>query len=288
MNRRKFIINSSLTCVALMNLKTFASQFSGLPEEEKLMPVLFVGHGNPMNAIRENEYNKKWKEIAAGITKPKAILCVSAHWETNGTRVTAMAKPPTIHDFGGFPEELFKTEYPAPGAPELAEETKKLVTKTSVISDHEWGLDHGTWSVLLPMFPKADIPVFQLSIDYTKDARWHYELGKELLALRKKGVLIIGSGNIVHNLGLIQWGEKAYDWAVEFDNIIKTLVEKGDHDAVIHYEKLGKSAQLAVPSNEHYLPLLYSLSLKQVNEKISWFNERTSMGSLSMRSLIIS
>lgn len=271
-----------------MNLKTFASQFSGLPEEEKLMPVLFVGHGNPMNAIRENEYNKKWKEIAAGITKPKAILCVSAHWETNGTRVTAMAKPPTIHDFGGFPEELFKTEYPAPGAPELAEETKKLVTKTSVISDHEWGLDHGTWSVLLPMFPKADIPVFQLSIDYTKDARWHYELGKELLALRKKGVLIIGSGNIVHNLGLIQWGEKAYDWAVEFDNIIKTLVEKGDHDAVIHYEKLGKSAQLAVPSNEHYLPLLYSLSLKQVNEKISWFNERTSMGSLSMRSLIIS
>ncbi len=251
------------------------------------MPVLFVGHGNPMNAIELNEYHRSWKKLGKDLPKPKAILCISAHWLTKGTWVTAMERPRTIHDFGGFPDELFAVKYPAPGSPEFAKETQKLIAKTKVQPDLEWGLDHGTWSVLLPMYPEAGIPVFQMSIDYSKPPQYHYELAKELSSLREKGVLIIGSGNIVHNLGMIDWSGKAYDWTIEFDSKIKDFIDGRDHQSIIHYEKLGKIAQLAVPTNDHYLPLLYSLALQEKNEYVSYFNEKYEMGSLSMRSLII-
>jgi 4,5-DOPA dioxygenase extradiol len=261
--------------------------FSNQKFANEIMPVLFVGHGNPMNAIEKNDYHNKWAELGKTLPRPKAILCVSAHWLTKGTQVTAMEKPKIIHDFGGFPQELFDVQYPVNGSPEFAKETQMLITKTKVQSDFEWGLDHGTWSVLLPMFPNADIPVFQLSIDYSQPPQYHYDLSKELTALRKKGVMIIGSGNIVHNLGMIDWGGKAYDWAIEFDEKIKKLIDERDHSAVINYDKLGRIAQLAVPTNDHYLPLLYSLALQEKNETISYFNEKCEMGSMSMRSLII-
>ena len=273
-----------------------ASSFAGSSGEgtEEKMPVLFVGHGNPMNAIEKNEYHNKWTELGKTLPRPKAILCISAHWLSSGTRVTAMEKPKTIHDFGGFPQELFDAQYPAMGSPDLAKETQGLITKTKVQSDFEWGLDHGTWSVLLPMYPKADIPVFQLSIDYTQPPQFHYELAKELSALRKKGVLIIGSGNIVHNLGMIDWSGpngslrgKAFDWAIEFDQKIKNYIDTGDHSSIVNYEKLGSISKLAIPTNEHYLPLLYSLALQEKNDSISYFNEKCEMGSISMRSLKI-
>jgi len=263
----------------MVTLNSFMKTFSDEKFAEAFMPVLFVGHGNPMNAIEKNEYHNKWGELGKSLPKPKAILVVSAHWLTRGTKVTAMEKPKTIHDFGGFPKELFDAQYPVNGSPEFAKKVQSLVTKTKVQSDFEWGLDHGTWSVLLPMFPNADIPVFQLSIDYSQPPQYHYDLAKELSALRKKGVLIIGSGNIVHNLGMIEWGGKAFDWAIEFDTKIKNFIDEKNHDGIIHYEKLGKIAQLAVPTNDHYLPLLYSLALQEKNESISYFNEKFEMGS---------
>ena len=271
----------------MVTLNSFMKSFSDEKPAEEKMPLLFVGHGNPMNAIEKNEYHNSWAELGRTLPKPKAILCVSAHWFINGTKVTAMEKPKTIHDFGGFPQELFDVQYPANGSPEFSKETQTLITKTKVQSDLEWGLDHGTWSVLLPMYPKADIPVFQLSIDYTQPPQFHYDLAKELSALRRKGVLIIGSGNIVHNLGMIDWGGKAYDWAIEFDATIKKFIDDRNHSAIIHYDKLGKIAQLAVPTNDHYLPLLYTLALQEKNETLSYFNEKCEMGSLSMRSLKI-
>jgi 4,5-DOPA dioxygenase extradiol len=202
--------------------------------------------------------------------------------------VTAMEQPKTIHDFGGFPDELFAQQYPAKGSPEFAKETQALITKTKVQSDFEWGLDHGTWSVLLPMFPQADIPVYQLSIDYSKPPQYHYELAKELAELRKRGVLIVGSGNIVHNLRMIDWNGKAFDWAIEFDEKIKKYIDEKNHNDIINYEKLGKLAQLAVPTNDHYLPLLYSLALQDKKDSVKYFNDKCEMGSISMRSLIIS
>lgn len=271
----------------MATLNSFIKDFSEEKPVEEKMPVLFVGHGNPMNAIDKNEFHNKWAELGKTLPKPKAILVVSAHWLTKGTKVTAMEKPKTIHDFGGFPDELFAQQYPVSGSPELAKETQLLVTKTKVQSDFEWGLDHGTWSVLLPMYPKADIPVFQLSIDYSQPSQYHYELAKELSALRKKGVLIIGSGNIVHNLGMVNRNGKPYDWAIEFDEKIKKLIDEQNHSAVINYEKLGSIAKLAVPTNDHFLPLLYSLALQEKNEAVSYFNEKIDLGSASMRSLII-
>ena len=271
----------------MVTLNSFMKIFSEEKSSEQIMPVLFVGHGNPMNAIEKNEFHNSWVELGKNIPKPKAILCVSAHWLTSGTKVTAMEKPKTIHDFGGFPQELFDVEYPAQGSSEFVKETQSLITKTKVQSDFEWGLDHGTWSVLMPMFPNADVPVFQLSIDYSKPPQYHYALAKELAALRKKGVLIIGSGNIVHNLGKIDWSGKSYDWTIEFDAKIKKFIDDGNHQGVIQYEKLGTIAQLAVPTNDHYLPLLYSLALQEKNENISYFNEKCEMGSISMRSLKI-
>lgn len=287
MKRRDFVRSASaLTALSFMDLKAFAGMMSELPAQEASMPVLFAGHGSPMNAIEDNEFTRGWKAAAAKLPTPKAILCVSAHWETKGTQVTAMKMPPTIHDFGGFPEKLFQQQYPAPGSPELAGEIKHLVKKTEIALDEKWGLDHGTWSVIMPMFPKADIPVLQLSIDYTKDAKYHFELAKELAALRKKGVLIVGSGNIVHNLGMMQWKDGAYDWTIEFDTKIKDAILKEDWDSLINYRKFGRAADLSVPSNEHYLPLLYIAALKDSKDKTTFFNEKNTMGSISMRSVV--
>lgn len=251
------------------------------------MPVLFVGHGNPMNAVEENEFSNTWIEIGKTLPVPRAILCISAHWQTKGTKVTAMEKPKTIHDFYGFPKELFDKQYAAPGSPLFAKETQRLIKRTSVELDYEWGLDHGCWSVLSRLFPAAEIPVYQLSLDYTQPPQYHYKLSKELSELRKKGVLIIGSGNIVHNLGMMQWNNSVYDWAKEFDEQIKNCIQRGDHQSVIHYEKLGASAKLAVPTNEHYLPLLYSLALQDSKDPLAFFSEKTVMGSVSMRSVKI-
>jgi 4,5-DOPA dioxygenase extradiol len=204
------------------------------------------------------------------------------------TLVTAMEKPNTIHDFYGFPQELFDARYPAPGAPEVAKETIGMVTKTTIEASQEWGLDHGCWSVLLPMFPKADIPVYQLSLDLNKPPQWHYELALQLKGLREKGVLIVGSGNIVHNLGRMQWNNNAFDWAIEFDTWSKQRIEAGDHQALINYQAKGKIADLSIPTNEHYLPLLYAVALQDKTDNLRFFNEKTMMGSISMRSLILS
>lgn len=284
MNRRSFIKSSSIAFMS-MQLNQFKDQF--VKSGETIMPVLFVGHGNPMNAIEDNEFSKGWAAMGKQLPKPTAILCISAHWLTKGTKVTAMERPETIHDFGGFPQELFDVQYNSPGAPELAGETKKIISKTQIELDYEWGLDHGCWSVLNKMYPAADIPVYQLSIDYYKEPQYHYDLAKQLSELRKKGVLIFGSGNIVHNLRLVKWEDTAYDWAIEFDTKIKEAIEKGDHQSVINYVNLGKAAELSVPTNDHYLPLLYSLALQEKNEPTIFFNEKNTMGSISMRSIKI-
>jgi 4,5-DOPA dioxygenase extradiol len=262
-----------------------------LPEQDVTMPVLFVGHGSPMNALEDNEFTKGWKEAVSKIPKPSAILCVSAHWLTNGTFVTAMKQPKTIHDFGGFPQALFDAQYPAPGSPEVAQEVSELVKSTPVGLDHdEWGLDHGTWSILKQMYPDADIPVLQLSIDYYKPGAWHYELGKELAALRKKGVLIVGSGNMVHNLRMIDFSkqEGGFDWAIEINETFKKLILEGNHDPLKDYKSLGKSAELAIPTPDHYYPLLYMLALQGKKEEARIFNDKPVMGSLTMTSVFIS
>jgi 4,5-DOPA dioxygenase extradiol len=251
------------------------------------MPVLFIGHGSPMNAIELNEFSQSWIEAGRSVPRPKAILCISAHWETDGTFVTAMEQPRTIHDFYGFPEELFEVQYPAPGSPDLARSIRGIVRKTTVHLDHGWGLDHGAWTVLCRMYPDVGIPVIQLSLDRSKEPRFHYELGRELRALRDRGVLIIGSGNIVHNLGMMRWQQGGFDWAVEFDGILKELILTKDHDTLYHYTRLGRAADLGVPTNEHFLPLLYILALQQEGEKVSFFAEKVTLGSISMRSFWI-
>ena len=251
------------------------------------MPVLFIGHGNPMNALEDNAFSRAWKDVAQSLPRPRAVLCISAHWETDGTRVTAMAKPRTIHDFQGFPPELYAKQYPAPGAPEWAEITRKTIRMTRVEPDMEWGLDHGTWAVLCRMFPKADVPVFQLSLDRTQPAAYHYQLGRSLAPLREQGLLIVGSGNMVHNLGLMEWTDQPFDWAVAFDAKLKDLILKRDHEALIRYEDLGPQAKLSIPTNEHYLPLLYALALQDKNEPLSFFAEGMTLGSISMRSVKI-
>jgi 4,5-DOPA dioxygenase extradiol len=254
------------------------------------MPFLFVGHGNPMNAITENRYSKSWAEMGKKLPLPKAILCVSAHWLTNGTAVTMTGNPRTIHDFGGFPDELFKVEYPAPGAPDYAKMAISSVASTRVHEDFEWGLDHGAWSVLKNMYPAANVPVFQMSIDYGKAPRYHYELAKELLSLRNKGVLIVASGNVVHNLGMVSWGdsEKKFDWAVEFDAIVKKSIEENNPQPLLDYQKLGTLATMAHPTNDHYLPLMYTLGLREKTDTFEFFNDSFDLGSISMRSVIFS
>jgi 4,5-DOPA dioxygenase extradiol len=255
-------------------------------------PVLFVGHGSPMNAIEENEFVTGWRNIGNTIPKPDAILCVSAHWETRGTFVTSMEKPKTIHDFGGFPKELFEVQYPAPGSHELAKEIKALIKKTEVGLDEKWGLDHGCWSVVKHLYPNADIPVIQLSLDYFQSPQFHYDLSKELSPLRKKGVLIIGSGNMVHNLGLVSWEKLeepgyGYDWAIEANEKMKKLILSNDHKSLINYKLQGRAFNLAIPTPDHFLPLLYSLALKEENEEIEVFNDKAVAGSLTMTSIKI-
>jgi 4,5-DOPA dioxygenase extradiol len=251
------------------------------------MPILFVGHGSPMNAIEDNEFSRAW--IAAGKALPpvKSILCVSAHWESEGTQVTAMEKPKTIYDFYGFPPELYAKKYPAPGSPELAQRVRDLVKPAAVGLDQAWGLDHGTWSVLTRLFPKADVPVIQLSLDIKKTPQEHYDLGSQLRTLREEGVLIIGSGNIVHNLRILNWDESAYGWAVEFDAKVKQWIVDHDHESIIQYHKQGQQATLAINSAEHYKPLLYALGAGNADEPISFFAEKITLGSISMRSLRI-
>lgn len=267
------------------NSNSHFASLKDLPETE-IQPVMFIGHGSPMNAIEDNLYSQTWKKQAAQIKKPKAILCISAHWLTRGTYLTAMDHPKTIHDFGGFPKELFDAQYPAPGSPEYAKATIELLKNYDARSDFEWGLDHGTWSVLMPMFPLHDIPVYQLSIDYYKPASYHFELAQQLKELRRRGVLVIGSGNIVHNLRQVMLIDTAYDWTIEFDEKIKYLIEQKDFESILHWEKLGESAKLSVPTPDHFYPLIYSLGLIDKKEDIVFFNEYNTMGSISMRSLI--
>jgi 4,5-DOPA dioxygenase extradiol len=262
---------------------------AALEKRDARMPVLFVGHGSPMNAVQDNAFSRTWTEVGASLARPDAVLCVSAHWETDGVKVTAMDRPPTIHDFYGFPDVLTTKQYPAPGSPELARLTRERVTTTTVALDQAWGLDHGTWSVLARMFPRADIPVIQLSLNRTQGPAWHYELAKELKPLRERGVLVVGSGNIVHNLRRLsrQLPDAGFDWAVEFDTRIKDFVDKNDHRGVVEYAALGTAARLAVPTNEHFLPLLYALALKDEADRVTYFNDRLTMGGISMRSLLI-
>ena len=289
MQRRIFIKNSLLSLVAMNNLNDLKNLSNRFTSHQTKMPLLFVGHGNPMNAIEDNEYSNKWKTLSGELPKPQAILCISAHWETRGTFVTAMQKPKTIHDFGGFPKELFNVAYPANGNPTLAKEIKDEVKKTEIHLDESWGLDHGCWSVIKQMYPNADVPVIQLSIDYTKPAQYHYDLAKELASLRNKGVLIVGSGNMVHNLGMVNWQNPngGYDWADEMNTTLKKLIETNNHKELINYNSLGKAAALAIPTPEHYLPLIYIMGLKEEKEHVSFFNDKTMMGSLSMTSVKI-
>jgi 4,5-DOPA dioxygenase extradiol len=256
------------------------------------MPVLFLGHGSPMNAIEENEFVIGFRNVAKEIPKPNAILCISAHWETRGTHITAMEYPPTIHDFGGFPKALFAVQYPAPGSPALAKETKALISKTEVGLDETWGLDHGAWSVIKHLYPNADVPVIQMSLDYNLTPKSHYELAREIKSLRYKGILVIGSGNMVHNLRMLAWDklnapEYGFDWSIEANEQIKRSILGGDHKQLIDFRSQGKAFDLAIPTPEHYLPLLYALAQCEEKDKINFFNDKVIAGSLAMTSVKI-
>jgi 4,5-DOPA dioxygenase extradiol len=252
-----------------------------------LMPALFIGHGSPMNAIESNEFTRAWADAAAELARPRGVLCVSAHWETRGVMVTAMERPRTIHDFYGFPRELFAVQYRAPGSPEIVEAVRAAARSAEVSPDMQWGLDHGAWSVLSRMFPQADVPVVQLSLDSTRPMEFHYELGKELGKLREEGILILGSGNIVHNLGLADFSASPYDWAQSFDGKVAGWIRDGNHQAIIRWKEQGRDAQLSVNSAEHFKPLLYVLGLQRKDERVSFFAESLMAGSLSMRSMRI-
>jgi 4,5-DOPA dioxygenase extradiol len=252
------------------------------------MPALFVGHGSPMNAIEDNEFGLAWNEMGRQLPKPRAILAISAHWKTLGSKVTVMEKPRTIYDFGGFPKELYEVTYPAPGSPDLAQTIRKMIKLTEIQPDLTWGLDHGTWSVLHRMYPQADVPVVQLSLDRAKSPLSHYQLGQQLRELREEGVLILSSGNIVHNLRMVDFGNVVkYDWAESFDRQVKDWILAGDHTPMIEFEKLGRDAQLSINSAEHYLPLLYTLGLQEEGESVSFFTDKITYASLSMRSVKI-
>ncbi|SNV50273.1 LigB family dioxygenase [Chryseobacterium taklimakanense] len=274
-----------------MNLNDLSNISEGFKTTEK-MPVLFLGHGSPMNAIEENQFVAGFREVSKKIPKPNAILCVSAHWFTEGTFVTAMEMPKTIHDFYGFPKELFEVQYPAPGNPALAKETAELFAPVLVEEDHSWGLDHGAWSVIRHLYPEADIPVIQLSIDYTKPPQYHFDLAKKLNKLREKGILILGSGNIVHNLRMIDWRHintvgSGWDWAIEAREKTNNWLLEGNFQNLIDYQKQGTALQYAVPTPDHYLPLIYTLGLKEKSDELSLFNDELIGGSLSMTSVRI-
>ncbi len=276
---------------SMLTPQEFKNFNSLLPTVDYTMPVLFIGHGSPMNGIEDNEFSRRWTQMAKEIPTPTAVIVISAHWYTKGTHITAMEHPKTIHDFGGFPKELFAVQYPAPGNPALANEAKQLVRSTDVGLAHDWGLDHGTWTIIRHMYPEAKIPVLQLSIDYSKPAIYHYQLATELISLRKKGVLFIGSGNMVHNLRMMSWEMitgGGYDWAIEMNETFKQLIVQHNHQKLINYETLGKEALLSIPTPEHYLPLLYTLGLQTKNDTASFFNDKAVAGSLTMTSVKIS
>ena len=266
--------------------KKFTDDFE---DQEKMMPALFIGHGSPMNAIEDNEFSRSWKKIGQSLPLPKAILCISAHWETRGSYVTMIKHPMTLHDFGGFPKALFEVEYPAPGDPVLAADVINI-TSSAIEPDMKRGLDHGSWSVLKPMYPKANIPVVQLSLNTLITPRQHYELGIQLRSFRQKGILILGSGNLVHNLGLLNWGMMdggGFDWALEANDIIKSRIEESDIESLINYHTLGEAVSLAIPTPEHFLPMLYFAGVRGKNEKLRFFNDKAVGGSLTMTSVII-
>lgn len=292
MKRKTFL--KSLALLPLTGSTMKLNELNRLTEQlssTEKMPVLFLGHGSPMNAIEENEFVAGFRNVGKTIPKPQAILCVSAHWETPGTFVTAMQSPRTIHDFGGFPRELHDVQYPAPGSPELAKQITETVKKTGVELDHKWGLDHGAWSVIKHLYPNADIPVVQLSLDYRQGPQYHYELAKELAALRRKGVLIIGSGNMVHNLRMVSWQHLdktfAFDWALEASDKMKRFILNDNHNDLISYHTHGTAFTLAIPSPEHYMPLLYTLAVKDDKDEVSLFNDKPVAGALTMTSVRI-
>jgi 4,5-DOPA dioxygenase extradiol len=263
---------------------------SQLQKSNYKMPALFIGHGSPMNAIEENEFTKTLLRLGAELPKPKAVLVISAHWLTRGTFVNASPKPKMIFDMYGFPDELYRVEYPAPGSPEFANEVRNIIKNVDVQTDYEWGFDHGNWSILKWLFPNADVPVFQMSIDYHKPMKYHYELAQELKSLRQNGVLIIGSGNLTHNLRIVHFENKNNqpdNWAFEFDSKMKSFLDEKNHNSIIEYDKLGAASRLAVPEPSHFIPLIYSIGLQDDEEKISYFYDKFEYGTLSMRSFVI-
>lgn len=254
------------------------------------MPAIFFGHGNPMNALADNTWTRAWGEIGRSIERPKAVLCISAHWYVPTVAVTAMENPRTIHDFGGFPRELFAYQYPAPGSPELASRTAELLGGDLELDESSWGLDHGTWSVLCHVFPDADVPVVQLSINETEPAAFHYEIGRLLAPLRDEGVLIVGSGNLIHNLHAYAWGDQTrepFEWAKRFEQTARDLILAGDHEPLIYYETMGKDALLSAPTPDHYLPILYVLAAKQDSDEVTFPVEGFDGGSISMTAVRI-
>ncbi|HAF76418.1 MAG TPA: 4,5-DOPA dioxygenase extradiol [Maribacter sp.] len=271
---------------ALNKLENITDSF----DSSKRMPVLFLGHGSPMNGIEDNEFVREFKKQGQQLDKPNAIIVVSAHWETNGTFVTAMQNPRTIHDFGGFPKELYEVQYPAPGHPKLAKEISEFINPAGTVHlDDKWGLDHGAWTVVKHLFPKADVPVIQLSLDYKMTPQQHYELAQQLKKLREKGVLIVGSGNIVHNLRKVDFRKinknYGYDWAIEADSKMKKWILEGNYQNLIEFKKQGEAFNLAIPTPEHYLPLLYTLGLKDEKDNTTIFNDNALGGSLTMTSV---
>jgi 4,5-DOPA dioxygenase extradiol len=291
--RRKVLAGIGLAAVGgaaglkiMKPFRTASRELFQMPKGER-MPVLFVGHGSPMNAIEPNQWTRAWSDIGASVPKPKAILSISAHWLThNGLLVTANEHPPMTYDMGGFPPELYQQQYPAPGSPSLAEEIKTALQLTIPIhGDSEWGFDHGTWVVLKHMFPKAEIPVIQLSIDYRKPPAFHYELAKLLQPLRNKGVLILGSGNIVHNLrAMVRTDDTPFDWALDFDHRMDTHIQEGNHRGVLDFQRLGSLAAIAHPTYDHFLPILYALGLQTAGDEVRSFCDGFQYKSVSMRS----
>lgn len=293
MERKSFLklVAATPLLFGMTKLDHLYSLSQGFSKTEK-MPILFLGHGSPMNAIEENQFVEGFRNVGKTIPKPNAILCISAHWLTKGTKVTAMDLPPTIHDFGGFPKALFDVQYQAPGSPELAKETQQILSPIAVELDDSWGLDHGAWSVIKHLYPNADIPVIQMSIDYNQPMNYHFELANKLQSLREKGILIIGSGNIIHNLRMVDFANMdkdnyGYDWAIEVREKVNNFLLDGNYNPLIQYEKQSKAFQLAIPTPDHYIPLLYILGLQQKNEQLSLFNDKLVAGSLSMTSVKI-
>jgi len=259
-----------------------------MPDAHGRLPALFLGHGSPMNALQTNAWTRGWAALGAALPRPRAVLAISAHWYIERTAVTAMAEPRTIHDFGGFPPELFAMRYPAAGDPALAARVQSLLAPLPVSADHDWGLDHGTWSVLCHLFPRADVPVVQLSIDETQPPAFHYELGARLQPLRQEGILLLGSGDVVHNLQRYAWGrhpQEPYDWALRFEARVRQGLMSGEHAPLVDYARLGRDAMLAVPTPEHYLPLLYVLGASLPGEPVSFPVEGINGGSVSMLSV---